>query len=455
MVEASSCSFSGAESNPSTATRLESVKARQRAYFLSVGSSLVAKVVNLFISFATIPITLAYLGVERFGIWMTISSLVGLLAFADLGIGNGLVNLVANANARADHVALRRHVSNATFALSVVSLGLFASFLIAYKLIDWVELFGIGSTEAAREIAPAVAVLGIFICLNVPATIAQRVQMGLQMGYVADGWQVVGSVFALALLIGGIRLGVGLPGLVACLLGGPLCANLLNLCRMWRLRPEIRPQLRHISVTGARHIVATGTLFLVLQLTAAVGFSADTLIIARFLGPEQVAGFAIGAKLFSAVGMAAAIALKPLWPAFGDARARGDTDWIKQTANRAVCIAGGMSLVAVIVLASFADDLTARWSNKEILLGAPLIGLFCLWTVTQSIGLAYSMLLNGLHIIKLQVVVGLTFAALSIGFKVAFIEVIGAQWILIVNIVLYVGVALLPYIVFFNRQVSR
>lgn len=41
----------------------------------------------------SISLTLPYLGPERFGIWMAISSLAVMLSVLDFGVANGLVNL--------------------------------------------------------------------------------------------------------------------------------------------------------------------------------------------------------------------------------------------------------------------------------------------------------------------------------------------------------------------------
>jgi hypothetical protein len=37
----------------------------------------------------SIPLTLNYLGVERFGVWMTLTSFTTLAAFMDFGLGKG------------------------------------------------------------------------------------------------------------------------------------------------------------------------------------------------------------------------------------------------------------------------------------------------------------------------------------------------------------------------------
>ena len=47
-----------------------------------------------------VALTLPYLGSERFGLWMTFSSMVLLLSLLDLGIGHALLNRVAQAKAR-------------------------------------------------------------------------------------------------------------------------------------------------------------------------------------------------------------------------------------------------------------------------------------------------------------------------------------------------------------------
>ena len=73
--------------------RLTATRSRRAA--LSSAAGLTARGITLFVTLATIPIALNYLGTERFGVWATLAAIISLLAFADLGIGNGLVNLLA------------------------------------------------------------------------------------------------------------------------------------------------------------------------------------------------------------------------------------------------------------------------------------------------------------------------------------------------------------------------
>ena len=47
--------------------------------------------------FIYVPLTVRYLGPERYGLWVAMTSVMTLLAFADCGIGYGLMNHVAYA----------------------------------------------------------------------------------------------------------------------------------------------------------------------------------------------------------------------------------------------------------------------------------------------------------------------------------------------------------------------
>ena len=83
-------------------------KERGRRIALTTIATAVAKAISMAAGLITVPLTLNYLGVERYGMWMTISSVVALLAFTDMGIGNGLLNSIAEANGKDDRQLARQ-----------------------------------------------------------------------------------------------------------------------------------------------------------------------------------------------------------------------------------------------------------------------------------------------------------------------------------------------------------
>ena len=65
---------------------------RHRRAALTALAAVLARSLSIATALITVPLTLHYLGTERYGMWMTMSSLVVLLSFADLGIGTGILN---------------------------------------------------------------------------------------------------------------------------------------------------------------------------------------------------------------------------------------------------------------------------------------------------------------------------------------------------------------------------
>ena len=59
---------------------------RHRRIVLSALASAGARAISIAAALISVPLTLHYLGAERYGMWMIMSSFVAILGFADLGI---------------------------------------------------------------------------------------------------------------------------------------------------------------------------------------------------------------------------------------------------------------------------------------------------------------------------------------------------------------------------------
>ena len=83
---------------------------------------------------------------------------------------------------------------------------------------------------------------------------------------------------------------VGLPGLVAAMLAGPLLALLFNFVVHFGFsRPVLAPNWKAFSLPHADRLIRTGLLFFVLQALTLLALSVDNLIIAAKGGDMQAA----------------------------------------------------------------------------------------------------------------------------------------------------------------------
>lgn len=413
---------------------------------LGAGASLLAKVFSVGTALISAPLTLHYLGSERYGMWMTMSSLVAMFAFADLGIGNGVLNAVAAAHGRNDRRAIRGFVSSGFFALSAVACVLIGVFALAYPFVPWFKLFNVETTQTRAEAGPALGVLVACFALAIPIGIVQRVQMGLQRGFVASLWQCASSLLGLTGLLIAVHWRAGLPWLVFAFAGAPLIASLFNsLMFFGRLERDIAPSPQAVSNQAVLRVAKTGMLFFVLQIAVAVTFASDNVVIAQILGAESVTEYAVPERMFSLISMMLGMALMPLWPAYGEAIARGDHPWVRRILRRSFLASIGLAAVGSTCLVLAGPRLIALWVGHAV---EPLFLLmlgFGVWKVIEAGGNAVAMFLNGAHVVSAQVIVATITAVVVIVLKIALVNLFGTPGAIWATVIGYSICTAIPY----------
>lgn len=429
---------------------------RYRRAGLTALAAVAARAVAMATSLITVPLTVNYLGTERYGLWMAISSIIAMLAFADLGLGNGLMNAVSDAHGRDDPEDARRYVSSAFFMLLGLAILLGGLFTALYPYVPWQRVFNVRSPEAVLEAGPAMAVFVACFLTGLPLATAQRVHMGYQEGYINSLWIGLGNVLGLAGVLLGIVLEVGLPWLVLAMAGGPVVAAALNWGRLFLFeRPELRPRIRSARRGFALRVLRLGLLFFVLDIAVAFAYSSDNIIAAQILGPEAVTQYAVPMKLFQMAPIVMAMFLMPLWPAYGEAIARGDTAWVRRTLMRSLgavlVIAGPASLVLVF----FGEPILHLWVGDQIQPTFLLLAGMGVWALLSPAGNALAMFFNGAHVIRFQVFWAIIMTVAAVTGKIVLARVVGLPGIIWATVGAYAVLTLLPYGLHVRRLLVR
>jgi O-antigen/teichoic acid export membrane protein len=418
---------------------------RYRRAALTAVTAAVARVISLGTMVISVPLTMHYLGGERYGLWMAIGSVIAVMSFADLGLGNGLLNAIADANGRNDREQAQRAVSSTLFILTGIGLLLGVVFAAVYPLINWPGLFRVETARAASEVGPAMAALMCCFLVSLPLSVAQRVQLGYQEGFANNLWQAAGSLMSLGAILLAVYYKLGLVWLVLAMSGSPAVALLLNGLVLfgWQKR-WLLPRWRNFSRQIALTICRAGLMFLVLQITVAVLYSADNIIIIRILGPEAVPAYSVPQRMFVVVSMLLSFVLAPLWPAYGEAIASGDIGWVRRTLHRSLVISAVTSLAASLALICLGQWILWIWVRGSVTASWMLLLGLGLWTVASSIGNALGSLMNNGRLIKFQSINAGVVAILAITAKIFGCWHYGIEGVIWAGTIAYVIVALLP-----------
>jgi O-antigen/teichoic acid export membrane protein len=429
---------------------------RLRRVALTSVASLIGRAVSVVTLLVSLPLTVGYLGTERFGLFATIASISALLGASDLGIGNGLVNAVAEADARGDRAAARTYVSSAVFGLGAIALFLGVVLAVVLPVVPWAALFNVSSSEAAREAGPALAAFVGVTLFALPFGVAQRVQAGYQEGYVPGVVSAFASVAALGAVIGGISLGLGLPLLVLALTSAPLVGGIVNtILLFWIRRPWLRPTFAAVDLPGLRYLISVGGMFLIVQLVGALAYQSDTIILARIIGPHAVTDYTIPLRLFGVVTLLIGFVLTPLWPAYRESIASGDPSWARTIFRRSLWLSGGTSAVASLAFLIAGKSILNAWVPT---VGNPqrqLLLALALWTVVGSVGGAFAMFLNGLGAIRFQAACGVAMVFLNIPLSVVLTKEVGVAGVVWGSLLTQVVLVLVPSAFFVRRQLRQ
>ena len=429
---------------------------RHRRVAYTIAASILAGAISLGTTLITMRLTLSYLGTERFGLWMTISTLQAFLVLADLGVGNGLLNAVAEANGKSDTTMLRKYIDSGMLLLGLISGFILLLLACGYQVVPFGQFLNLHSPLALSEVKPAIAVFTVCFAIDLFLGLVQRVQLGLQLGFLIKLWQIAGSALGLAGVLAAMRLRAGLPVLVLALCGAPLIAKLLNGYLFFgRMRPDLRPTFKLASWSAMRQIGRPAFLFFVLQAAVGLAYQSDNLIISHVLTPEAVTQYSVPQRLFSLISLIIATLTWPLWPAYGDAVARGDGQWVKRTLFRSLIGVVGLAALMAGALVLLGPKLIHIWVGNKVHPSLVLLMGFACWAVVDAGGNAIAMFLNGTSVVKAQTIIACIFAVCVVVVKICILHRWGINAMPWATLICYIFLTALPYGIVVPRIASR
>lgn len=363
----------------------------------------------------TIPLARQGLGPELFGSWMMLSALMSFFAFMDFGLGNAVINRVAAARVLDDPKVLGRVLASGYFCTAILAL---------FLLTAWAAWLYLASepTTVAGKVAPvlqpvvleALNLFVILLAINIPAGLIQKIQLGYQHGHWIGTAQLVSSLITICAIPTVLHYGGGLYMLVIASLGVLVMVNMAS-AGLWMFleRYHIKLDWSGVNSSEVKNLFKTGSYFLAIQVASALAFQSDAIVITQLLGQAEYGDFAAVQKIFVFATMITSAALLGLWPAFGDALARGDHAWAVRALKHAI----GLTLVIMgpicIFLALSTDYISRLWLGTNIAPPLLLTTLLACWAMIEALGMVIGTFLNGAGIIKAQAVVAIAMAALA------------------------------------------
>jgi O-antigen/teichoic acid export membrane protein len=396
---------------------------RDRDRYLRAALTIACNVFSSCLAFAVLIVsvswTLPYLGEQRFGVWMTFSSLAATLSILDFGIGNALINLVASARASDDFRRIRELVTHGVWLLSGVGALCAVCLYVALQIVDMRRVLDYRADANAHETFVAATIFLILTCLNIPLGGVKRVFHGLQRAWEQHIVSAIGYLLSLPLLYWGCLHHVSIPWLVGATYGVQVC---MSACLIVRLNRKGLLRASSGASRGAlwrdsKKILSMGSLFFALQVGVMCASGFDALIVAKLLGATEVARLAVAQRLFQFLAVGISMLTVPLWGLYADAKARGDREFLSKTLKLSMLGTGAIAIVTSGLIYAASPWLLSEWVGNHLSVPVALLCAVAVMSVLDAFGKSFGMFLNGVGELKSQLIAVVVCCALALTLK--------------------------------------
>src|SRR4029077_16307909 len=359
----------------------------------------------IIVGFISVPLTVRYLGAERYGAWVTISTAMAWVALADLGLSNSLTNAVSEGYAHDRRDLAQSYVAAAFWSLAGVAVVLALVFFSLWHAVPWERVLNVQTARARAEVAPAVGIAFLIFALSLPFSLVSKIYGAYQEVAVANGWAAAGSILGLAALVTVTQLNGGLVSLVIAVSGVVVLVNMIS--AVWTFgwsKPWLFPRPDRVTWTALKRLTCLGGMFFVIQIAALVLFQTDNLIIAHYLGAAAVTPYSVTWRLFTYTALFQILASPSYWPAYGEAFSRGDRKWIRRSFKMNFKLTVVSTLLLALPLVLFGKWIIEKWAGRVAVPSSPLLFWMGIWSVIYSSMTAQSCLLVSSGKVKKQMI---------------------------------------------------
>lgn len=376
-----------------------SVKAKK-----NIIASFLNKGIAIIITLLLVPVTINYLDVEQYGIWLTLSSIVAWIAYFDFGLGHGFRNRFAEAKAKGDIDLAKKYVTTSYVTLAIV----FGSVLLVAEFVNpflnWASILNV--TISNNLLCNVVSILIVGVCSNLFLNIATIMLSADQKPALAAMISTLGQGGALIVIFLLTQFTESnMQYIAAALTWIPsLVIFIVSIILFSGKYKKYSPNIKFLDLKLVRNIIGLGGRFFLIQFSMLLIFQVVNIILSRVLGPTAVTEYNISYKYFSITQMAYNIILAPFWSAYTEAYTKGDYAWMKSIHTKLSKV--WYILVAINVLMLACSPIAYNiWLGNSVTMSWTVSLAMCIYLSILSYSNMYMILLNGIGKVYMQMII--------------------------------------------------
>lgn len=413
----------------------------------NIGALVLIKGLNIGIGLLLIPLIINYLGASRYGIWITLSSIIGWFGFFDIGLGNGLRNKLTEALVLGKKELARVYVSTTYAILSIIIGAVLIVFYVINSFLNWNLILNASENLIPKEKLSLLALIVFtFFSVQFVLKLITTVLTADQMPAKASIFDLIGKILSLILIFILIKTTRGsLLYLGIIMSSTPIFILILSSFWFYNTKyKNFKPSWKFVEFDKAKVLFNLGAKFFIIQIAVILLYQTDTIIISQLFGPEQVTPYNIAFQYFSVLMMIFSILISPFWSAFTEAWTLNDIEWIKKIMGKLKSVWKILFLVGIVMLV-FSKSIYHLWIGDKVSISYTMSALVAVWILMNIWNSIFSQFLNGVGRLRLQLYLGISAAIINIPLSIFLGKRIGLIGVILASIIVgFTGTILYP-----------
>ena len=414
----------------------------------NVLGSFAIKGISIIISLILVPLTIEVLDPLKYGIWLTIFSIVTWVTMMDIGLGNGFRNRFSEAIALDNKESAKNHIQTLYSSIGIISLLFLVILNLSSFFLNWNKILNLPDNFDENISLILLLVFNLF-CLQLYTKNITTVLLANQKTSLSNLIVLISSILSLIGIL--IIKKLGLSSLFSIslvfMISPVIVYTITSFIIFSRSLYEYKPKLfKFPQKKSFKEIMNLGGKFFIIQITGIIMFSSANIIISQVLGPEEVTPYSISFKLFSVTQTCLTIIMTPFWSAITEANAKNDIEWIKKSIKKLITIWIFFS-IGVLLLWLISPQIIKIWIGDKITISFMLLFQFALNAIIIGWLSPFVYYINGIGKIKLELYISVIQLVFTIPITLFILKNSGlgaTAVILSTNLVLLIPAILLP-----------
>lgn len=388
--------------------------------------SAILKIVSLLSEFYLISLVLTYIGSLKFGIILIMFSFLNWFVILDFGVGNSLRNKIAENFAKKKNLHIRKLISTGYAIFIIISIIFLIFFLSINPFLSWTRILSTKEIlDSEIYFIPLIFFIGFAISFVIK--MLNPILLAFQKSALRDMPEVFGKISVLFLILILIRKNIDPSITIVSLIYVfvPILVTLLFSIYVFFYKLKIyKPSIALVDFTIPKKIFKNSLNFFILQISMIIMMSTDHIIITQLYGPEKVTTYHIAGKYYSLLLVFFMMITTPMWSSYTDAFLKKDFTWIKKVIKSQEIIFCLMIFICIIMFI-ISDLIFTIWVGDLIFISTLLSVSWITFVVIRSYNMIYSNFLNGINLLKVQVIVAIFISFLNVPLSIFLAKYVG------------------------------